>query len=328
MPRSLRSAGSALSTLGTIRNFVGLIREMSFEEEREQAERQPRILVIAPSAETGRQIGDELTGVSGSAAVTVWTLDAIGRATDAYDIVIVNSPESHAAFRKTREKAGLKGVKVFDLGSGQVSGGAWAPPLRERIASSLPELAPALGRWFPAFRPAATKAIIYETAQVNAQFAVVSNLPSVIPIVGALASAGADLLILTKNQVMMVFKLAAINGRDLSDHWRIVREVTPVVGAGFLWRTLAREAASFLPLMAGTVPKVAIAYTGTIAVGRGADFYYRFGTKPSREQLKEFYAQAAESFRRIPLPMNRANGNGSEAAPTLHDSAVGNREQP
>jgi uncharacterized protein (DUF697 family) len=174
-------------------------------------------------------------------------------------------------------------------------------------------LAPALGRWYPAFRPAATKSVINKTAQVNAQFAAVSNLPSVIPIVGSLAAAGADFLILTKNQVMMVFKIAAINGRDLTDHWRIIREMLPLVGAGFFWRTLAREAASFLPLMAGTVPKVAIAYTGTVAAGRAADFYYRFGTKPSREQLKVYYAQAAESLKKLPLPLNRSNGSKDAA---------------
>jgi hypothetical protein len=100
----------------------------------------------------------------------------------------------------------------------------------------------------------------------------------------------------------------------LSDQWRIMRELLPVVGAGFLWRTLAREAVSFLPMMAGTVPKVAIAYTGTVAAGRGADFYYRFGKKPNKEQLKEFYAQAADSLKKLPLPINRSNGSTDEAA--------------
>jgi uncharacterized protein (DUF697 family) len=72
----------------------------------------------------------------------------------------------------------------------------------------------------------------------------------------------------------------------------------PVVGAGFFWRTVAREAAALMPLMAGAVPKVAIAYTGTMAIGRAADFYYSTGRKPSREQMKRFYQQAAESLGR------------------------------
>lgn len=321
MPRPKVLTGGAISTLGTVRNFVGVVREMSFDEERAQAERLPRILVIAPTPEIGRRIGNVLTGVVDSAAVSVWTLDSAGRATDSYDVVVINNPESNTAFRKAREKAGLSGSRVFDLAHEITADESWAAGLRERIASTLPDLAPALGRWFPTFRPAATKAVINETAQVNAQFALVSNLPSMIPIVGALASAGADFLILTKNQVMMVFKLAAINGRDLRDHWRIIREVLPVVGAGFLWRTLAREAASFLPLMVGTVPKVAIAYTGTVAAGRAADFYYRFGQSPSREQLKEFYLQAAESLKRLPLPMHRVNGS-KDAGTTANEIPI------
>src|SRR5262249_5184287 len=108
-----------------------------------------------------------------------------------------------------------------------------------------------------------------------------------------------------KNQVMMVFKIAAIHDRDIRDHWRILREIIPVVGAGFFWRTLAREAESFLPLLIGTLPKVAVAYTGTVVAGRGADLYYRSGRKPDREQLREMYNQAAESLKRVPNPLSR-----------------------
>jgi uncharacterized protein (DUF697 family) len=297
------------------------MREMSFEDERAQAERLPRILVMAPTEEIGKRIGNALIGTTESAALSVWPLDSAGRNTDAYDVVIVNNPDSNATFRKARDKAGSSGYRVFDLALTDVSDESWAPRLRERIAEALPDLAPALGRWFPSFRPAATKAVIDETARVNAQFALVSNLPAAIPIVGSIAAAGADFFILTKNQVMMVFKLAAIHGRDLSDHWLIIREMLPVVGAGFLWRSLAREATNFLPLMAGTVPKVAIAFTGTIAAGRAAEFYYRFGKKPSREQLREYYVQASETLKRLQLPLGRDNGNGTSKVVAFPPSA-------
>ena len=311
------SPRGALSTIGTLRNFMSLIREMSFDEERAQAERMPRLLIIAPDAEFGRKIGDALTGTPGSAAVTVWTLDAASRSSEAYDVVIVHDPGSNAAYRQARNAATSDGVHVFDTRAEGANDEKWLAPLRQRIASDFPDLAPALGRWFPAFRPAASNAVINETARVNAQFALVANVPSAIPIIGAIASAGADFFVLTKNQVMMVFKLAAINGRDLSDQWAIVRELTPVIGAGFLWRTLAREAASFLPFMAGTVPKVAIAFTGTMAAGRAADFYYRLGRKPDRAQLKEFYAQAADSLKRLPIGISRNGDQPTEPIPIL-----------
>jgi uncharacterized protein (DUF697 family) len=145
--------------------------------------------------------------------------------------------------------------------------------------------------------------VIDETARANAQFALVSNVPSVIPIIGSLAAAGADFLVLTKNQLMMIFKLAAIHGRDLHDQISIFQEMVPVVGAGFVWRTVAREAASFLPLAAGTVPKVAIAYAGTVAAGRGAELYYRTNRRPTGDQVRVWYGQAAEAVRKLPLPM-------------------------
>lgn len=268
----------------------------------------PHLLVIAPSDEIGRKIGDLLTGVIDSPAVAVWPLEAATRNTDAYDVVIVNDPSSNQTFRQVRDRAGFDAVRILDLSLGTIDDGPWVQIFRQRIAAAVPNTAPALGRWFPTWRGAATKAVIDETSRVNAQFAVVANVPSVIPIIGSLVSAGADFFVLTKNQVMMVFKLAAINGRDLNDQWGIIREMLPVVGAGFLWRTLAREATLLLPFMAGTIPKVAIAYTGTAAAGYAADFYYRFGKKPDREQLKAFYSQAAESLKRLPNPISRENG--------------------
>ena len=155
-----------------------------------------------------------------------------------------------------------------------------------------------------------------------------SNLPAILPIIGNIAAAGADFIVLSKNQVMMLYKLAAVFGRDLRDLRGILLDVLPVVGAGLLWRTAARQAATWLPVAAGTIPKVAIAYAGTLAVGRAAEFYYRTGLKPTRSQLDQFTRQAAELLREADIPARRRalrnNGNvseGSVGAPpvTVHE---------
>lgn len=316
------SPGGALSAFGTIRNFMSVVREMSFDDERRQAETMPRFLVIAPDKATAQRIADELTGTVSSPAAIVLTTSDSGRTAEDVDVVVVYDGSSRDIYRRWRDRLGGNGYRVVEVPSLE---GSWAENARDRICDANPDAAPALGRWFPPFRPAAIAAVINETARVNAQFAAMSNLPAIIPIVGSLAAAGADFFVLTKNQVMMVFKLAAINGRDLHDQWRIMREMAPVVGAGFLWRTLAREAANFLPLMAGAVPKVVIAYTGTVAAGRAADFYFRFGKKPSKDQLKGYYAQAAESFKRLPIPVlgERAseNDNDDQEPPTASPAA-------
>jgi hypothetical protein len=92
--------------------------------------------------------------------------------------------------------------------------------------------------------------------------------------------------------------------------------VLPVVGAGLLWRTAARQAATWFPFAAGTIPKLAIAYVGTMAVGRAAEFYYRTGLKPTRSQMDQFTRQATELLRQRDLAgMRRAfrkNGVDSE----------------
>ena len=147
----------------------------------------------------------------------------------------------------------------------------------------------------PVFRQLVAETIVDETAKANASFAVTTGLAETIPVLTAPLNLG-DMVVLTKNQLLLIFKIAAIHGEDIHDSTRIFREMVPVVGAGFFWRTVAREAAAMVPMMGGAVPKVAIAYTGTMAIGRAADFYYTTGAKPSKEMMKSFYQQAAESL--------------------------------
>jgi uncharacterized protein (DUF697 family) len=123
-----------------------------------------------------------------------------------------------------------------------------------------------------------------------------------IPIVGNLMAVGADFLVLTKNQLMLIYKLAALHGRDLDQPWRIYSEMLPVVGVGILWRTVARELVTLIPFAAGTIPKVMIAYAGTAVAGQAAHFYYIQGERPTREQFQQFYARAADIARNLPLP--------------------------
>jgi uncharacterized protein (DUF697 family) len=100
----------------------------------------------------------------------------------------------------------------------------------------------------------------------------------------------------------MAYKLAAVNGRDLANQAGVIRELVPVVGAGFVWRSIAREATSFIPFAAGTLPKAAIAFAGTYSIGRAVDYYYRFGKKSSSDQMKVFWEQALKLAAQIPFP--------------------------
>lgn len=290
--------------LDSMRTMMSVLREVSLDDIREQAELTPRLLIVAPTAENARRMGLALTGPEGQFSSIFRAadepVDSVGR----IDAAIVWDPERTGASSRVSEALRFSSppVPLVRFDGASADDAEAIDHLRAEILKRNAERAPAFGRALPAFRAAAAKQVVDETAAANAQFALVSNIPTLLPVIGSIAAAGADFIILTKNQVMMLYKLAAVYGRDLRDQRGILQEVLPVVGAGLVWRTLAREATTLLPFAAGTIPKLAIAYGGTVAVGRAAEYYYRTGMRPTREQLDHFTRQALERLRRLDLP--------------------------
>ncbi len=169
--------------------------------------------------------------------------------------------------------------------------------VRERLfralVSAAPEVMLAAGRRHPLLRDCVAEHLIRDTSRVNAQFAALSSLPSSVPIIGGLVGDVADVLVLTKNQLLLLFKLAGLYGRDLELGRELVFEVLPVVGGAFVWRSTARALVGLLPAMLGLVPKTLVAYTGTYVVGQSARYYYRFGRRPPPELVRDLRAEAA-----------------------------------
>ena len=114
-----------------------------------------------------------------------------------------------------------------------------------------------------------------------------------------MVSSVADLFILTKNQVTLVFRIAGIYGRDLSDRTRVLLEIAPVVGGAFLWRSVARSLVALLPGALGAVPKTLVAYVGTYVVGQIAHYYYREGRRPSPEVLDQIRREGLSLARKM-----------------------------
>jgi uncharacterized protein (DUF697 family) len=324
MPLLKGKAGGALGAVGQVRNFMNLVKEIDFDEVRERAEQPPRTLVIAADTLLAEDAASQLFGseTRNGVELKTWTE---GDSLDGsrWDAIVVYDPAGAGVLDKVRKTIGArKADHVFFLAQRQPGGNDPVTTIRAEIASELTDLAPSYGRFYADWRPAAVSAVIDDASKANAQFALVSNIPAVVPFFGGIVAASADLIVLTKNQVMMCYKIAAAHDRDLGNQMAILRELVPVVGGGFLWRTIAREAAAFIPLAAGTIPKVAIAYAGTIATGRAADYYYRFGRKPSKEQLKTFALQAGEAAKRLSLPgrEKEPSGDHSENGRQLDDT--------
>jgi uncharacterized protein (DUF697 family) len=176
------------------------------------------------------------------------------------------------------------------------------------LLKAVPPIRLALAARFPTLRPAITNELIREASMANTQFALMSSLPALIPVLGFFLGGMADILVLTKNQAMLVFKLAAIYGRNVDDKMAILREIMPVIGGAFLWRTAARTAVSLAPAAVAAIPKAAIAYGGTYLVGQSARYYYERGDRPPPDVLRSFQADARHMYGHLNDTLKRRFG--------------------
>jgi len=122
-----------------------------------------------------------------------------------------------------------------------------------------------LGAQFPPLRPVIFARIIDRTARANASFALTTGLAETIPVLTAPLNLG-DMVVLTKNQLMMCYRLALAGGRD-DEPRAMMSEIIGVLGSGVLFRQAARQLVGLIPI-AGLLPKVAISYAGTYAIGK------------------------------------------------------------
>lgn len=136
--------------------------------------------------------------------------------------------------------------------------------------------------------------LIGSTSFTNATYALASGLPEQIPIL-SVPFAAADILVLTKNQAMLVYKLALAYGAQ-ADFQARIREVLPVIGGAFLWRQAARSLIGLIPIW-GLVPKIAVAYAGTYTTGVAAWRWYDSGEIVSTSQLKRISNEAIKTGR-------------------------------
>lgn len=197
---------------------------------------------------------------------------------------------------------------VIDMGGGRIDApegtpiysvaelGGWESTL-ERILEDRPELALALARNFPVFRRRVSQALITQTAAVNSQFALVTGITQAIPLTAILLPVNSlsDIVILTKNQVMMALRLAAVYGLPV-DYKSRMKELAPILANAFGWRAVARELVGAVPGV-GFIARAMIAYAGTVTVGKAAQLYYETGETATKSQLQRLYQEAFETSR-------------------------------
>jgi uncharacterized protein (DUF697 family) len=157
------------------------------------------------------------------------------------------------------------------------------------ILEMLPNSHLALGRLFPLFRLTVAHQLINETCFSNAAYSFSTGLAEIVPVLDLPLNL-TDLVILTKSQAFLAYKLGLLVG--FSTRWQdYVTEFGGVIGGGFVWRQAARSLIGLVPGW-GIIPKVAIAYSGTYVVGHAILGWYLGGKHLTPQQMRELSVQA------------------------------------
>jgi len=170
------------------------------------------------------------------------------------------------------------------------------------VLELLPDHHLSLARHFPLFRLAVAQHLINDTCLSNASYSFSTGLAGLVPVLDIPLTV-TDMIILSKNQAFLVYKLGLALG--YSTRWQdYVAEFGSVLGSGFIWRQLARSLVGLIPGW-GILPKTAVAYAGTYVVGQAVLQWDLTGRHISRGQMQQLYQQAAGRARGIAKRMFR-----------------------
>jgi uncharacterized protein (DUF697 family) len=169
------------------------------------------------------------------------------------------------------------------------------------IATELVSMLPddrrlAFAHQLPAFRRPVFDLTIEQTARANATYSLTTGLAETVPVLTVPLNLG-DMVILTKNQLLMSYRLVLASGRD-GEPRKQLTEILGVLGGGMLFRQLARQLVGFIPV-AGVIPKVAIAYGGTWAIGRAVALWATEGRAVTVDTVRALSSEGLERGRQL-----------------------------
>jgi hypothetical protein len=262
-------------SLAIFRQIKHALTNLNPADVRLEAERPVRIGLIASSAEMLGRMEAFLAPAHMSPERRAEALRSIIRKGSDCDVVLCES-----------SLLGPKGAFAFDLDSPESC-------IRKVLAARGDLALPLARRFFP-FRKRACQNIVRAVAKENALFCLATAVPDVIPILSlpwAVGEYGSDAIFLTVNQIRMAFLLAAASDRPIG--YREQRaEIASITASSFGWRALARELVGKIPLGGGLIPKAAIAWSGTFALGLSMERLYRLGYGFSRAERNAVYKDA------------------------------------
>jgi uncharacterized protein (DUF697 family) len=291
---------------GNIAQFWRVTRELNVQELRERFERPVNVRVLGSDAFVARRVARLVEPDPATGDVSPGVLGESSRERADLYIIVVSGPLEPDARRRLSDLSvsevplvlvqseaatgmlvlGIPDDRIITLGAAD-GDDVTRQRLFRVLVRAAPEVMLSAARRHSLLREVVAEHLIRDTARINAQFAALSSLPANVPLVGGLVGNMADVLVLTKNQVLLLFKLAGLYGRDLEFGRQQIAEILPVVGGAFFWRTTARALVGFMPSLLGMLPKTLVAYAGTYVVGQMARYYYHHGHKPPPEIVRE-----------------------------------------
>ena len=292
-----------------------LLKEADLNKLRREAERPFQLLLVAEDVSDAERLGELLSGpeaIRHPWLLPVDPVDARGAASSGtLDLAVALSPTPDLspaltlaldALRATRVPLvvvvfGSRASRAAVAWPGEAARAAVAglepsamPAVAQVLLSAVsPGMRLALARHLVPLREPLFTELIEETAKTNAMYAFTTGLAEMVPVLDLPLNL-ADIVVLTKNQLVMSYRIALASGKTGTPR-ELIGEVLGVIGGGFLFRQGARQLVGLIPV-AGIAPKVAVAYAGTLAIGRAVVAWAAYSTALEPGALKKFYRQA------------------------------------
>lgn len=301
------------------RSLWRLLREIDTSAIQADAERPFTVGIVGATSEQAVQLARHLMDEARGTLHPWLAVGAAGEpsstATDLDFGILVCAAHQSAALTPVRQAWASAAIPFMAVVDGEATaadlvareGEAERVPLPAPLAASgaleeaivrraPPRIRIALARNMPALRTAVFKHLVEETATANASYAFTTAIAESVPILSAPLNL-ADILVLTKNQLVMAYKIAL--GAGKSGRARdILGELLGVIGSGFLFRQGARQLIGLVPVVS-IVPKVVMAYAGTWAVGQAVVLWASKGQTVSAETIARFAKDARRRGREL-----------------------------
>jgi uncharacterized protein (DUF697 family) len=208
--------------------------------------------------------------------------------------VVIGSGDTEGAFTTQGNAARVPIDRLDDRGFSCVADAL--------LALVEPDRRIALARQAAPLRPQVFRAVTEETARANAGYAFSTGLAEIVPILDIPLNIG-DMLVLSKNQLMMSYRIALAAGKTGQPR-ELIGEIVGVLGGGLIFRQVARQLVGLLPVI-GLVPKVAVAYGGTWAIGKAVAVWATGEGQLTAARLKELSREGLARGRKVAHSLRR-----------------------